>query len=361
MKMKKFILIFLVVITLGAQSPTYTKAMNEEMRWFHQLSRGLYERDAKKLNALVEPGVKIPEIRENSPVMGLSTLPSTHKDTVIVIGNFRDCMGERQDECIERIAFIWEVSFKNNKISNIKVISDVANPHMNELIVTKEYRQKFNKEILVPMHFPFKMTHVNGKVSGENIFLQYQNKEIAGILEIQAEPTAGEITLPKSNMYKPVPLKKGYQGFIGETKKGYELIFLSDNMQYSVKLLGDHKKYKPSKKELIKVVNWMLFTKEPRGMYYEDNSDKQFKDADSFYQSLDKKEYIQFKNATLNIREKTSFENVNNVLARADKYGEVRINNADVHPKRQVYVFISVSQQGEKRIAVFDAETGEQI
>jgi hypothetical protein len=267
MKIKKSILLFLVVLALGAQSPTYTKAMNEEMRWFHQLSRALYERDTKKLNALVEPGVKIPELRENSPIMGLSTLPSTHKDTVIVIGNFRDCMENRPHECLERIAFIWEVSVNNNKISNIKVISDVANPHMNELIVTKEYREKFNKEILVPMHFPFKMTHVSGKVNSEKIFLRYQNKKIAGVLEIQAEPTAGEIILPKGNMYKPVQLKKGYHGYIGETQKGYELIFLSDNMQYSVKLLGDHKKYKPSKKELIKVVNWMLFNKEPRGMY----------------------------------------------------------------------------------------------
>ncbi|WP_066249536.1 hypothetical protein [Neobacillus drentensis] len=209
MNIKKSILIVLVVLALGAQSPTYTKALNEEMRWFHQLSKG--------------------------------------------------------------IAFTWEVSVKNNKISKIKVISDVANPHMNELIVIKGYKEKFNKEILVPMHFPFKMTHVNGKVSGKKIFLQYQNKENSGVLGIQVEPTAGEITLPKGNMYKPVTLNKGYHGFIGKTRKGFELIFLSDDMQYSVKLLGDNKKYKPSKKELIKVVNWMLFTKEPRGMYWEDN------------------------------------------------------------------------------------------
>ncbi|NHC42239.1 hypothetical protein G6549_20120 [Bacillus sp. MM2020_1] len=174
MNIKKSILIFLVVLALGAQSPTYTKAMNEEMRWFH-------------------------------------------------------------------------------------------------LLVIKEYKEKFNKEILVPMHFPFKMTHVQGKVSGKKIFLQYQNKEISGVLGIHVEPTAGEITLPKGNMYKPVSLNKGYHGFIGKTQKGFELIFLSDNMQYSVKLLGDNKKYKPSKKELIKVVNWMLFTKVPRGMYWEDN------------------------------------------------------------------------------------------
>lgn len=262
MKINRIILVFLIVIALCAPPQMYTKAMNEEIRWFHQLSRALHERDTKKLKALVEPGVKIPEIRENSPIMGLSTLPSTHKDTVIVIGNFRDCMDDRPDECGDRIAFIWEVSVKNNKISKIKVISDVANPHMNELYVTKEYKEKFNKEILVPMHFPFKMTHVNGKISGEKIFLQYKNKKIAGELEIEAEPTGGEITLPINNMYKPVNLKKGYKGFIGKIPTGYELIFPADDMQYNVKLLGNVK-YKPSKKELIKVVNWMLFNKEP--------------------------------------------------------------------------------------------------
>ncbi len=361
MKIKKSILLFLVVLVFGVQSPTFTKAINEERLWFHQFSRALYERDSNKLNALVEPGVKIPEIRENTPIMGLSTLPSTHKNTVIMIGNFKDCMGDFPSDCTDRIAFIWEVSVKNNKISKIKVISDVANPHMNELIVTKAYKEKFNKEILVPMHFPFKMTHVNGKITGEKIFLQYQNKELAGVLEIQAEPTAGEILLPKKNVYKPVAMKKGYNGFIGEIPSGYELIFLSEKMQYSLKLLGDDNKYKPSKKELIKVANWMLFTKEPWGMYNEDNSNKDFKDVDSFYRSLNKKEYVEYKNAKLNIRKKTHFENVNHVLAHASKYGEVRINNAGVHPKRQVYIFLSVSQEGEKQIAIFDAETGDKI
>lgn len=156
--------------------------------------------------------MKIPELRENTPIMGLGTLPSTNKNTVILIGYFNDCMDGRPNECAERIANIWEVSIKRNKISMIKVISDVANPHMNELIVTKEYKEKFNKEILVPMHFPFKMTHVNGKVIGEKIFLQYRNKEIAGVLEIEAEPTAREIVLPKRNMYKPVILIKDYKG-----------------------------------------------------------------------------------------------------------------------------------------------------
>jgi hypothetical protein len=90
-------------------------------------------------------------------------------------------------------------------------------------------------------------------------------------------------------------------------------------------------------------------------MYSEDNSDKNFKDADSFYRSLDKKEYVEFKNAKLNIREKTSFEHVNDILARVDQYGEVRISRDGAHPKRQVYVFLSVSQDGKRKMVVIDA------
>lgn len=82
---------------------------------------------------------------------------------------------------------------------------------------------------------------------------------------------------------------------------------------------------------------------------------------DSFYQSLNKKKYVEFINAKLNIRKKTNFDNVNHVLAQASKYGEVRINNTGVHPKRQVYIFLSVSQEGAKQIAIFDAETGDKI
>jgi hypothetical protein len=84
-------------------------------------SRALYERDETKLRTLIEPSVKIPEIRENTPIGGLATLPSPHKNKVVMIGRFRDeCLDERPGGCAERISFIWEVSIKNNKISKIR-------------------------------------------------------------------------------------------------------------------------------------------------------------------------------------------------------------------------------------------------
>ncbi|ETI69567.1 hypothetical protein [Neobacillus vireti] len=91
---------------------------------------------------------------------------------------------------------------------------------------------------------------------------------------------------------------------------------------------------------------------------YPDNSAASFKEPDSFYKSLDKKQYAEFENAKLNIREKTFFKDINSVLSRADQYGKSRVGGVGVHPKRQVYVFVTVSPEGKLWTAVFDAETG---
>jgi hypothetical protein len=91
---------------------------------------------------------------------------------------------------------------------------------------------------------------------------------------------------------------------------------------------------------------------------YPDNSAKNFQDVDSFYDSLDKKSYKEFKNAKLNIREKTYFKDINKVYAKADKFGKSRVTGEGTHPKRQVYVFATVSEDGNKILtSVFDAET----
>ena len=94
---------------------------------------------------------------------------------------------------------------------------------------------------------------------------------------------------------------------------------------------------------------------------YPDNSDKSFKDADSFYKSLDRKQYTEFENAKLNIREKTYFKDINSVLSRADQYGKSRVGGDGYHPNRQVYVFMTISPEGKRWHAVFDSELGRKI
>ncbi|WP_043929802.1 hypothetical protein [Bacillus sp. EB01] len=103
-------------------------------------------------------------------------------------------------------------------------------------------------------------------------------------------------------------------------------------------------------------VNVLASAETPPWSKYPDNSSKIFKDADTFYNSIDKSLYTEYENAKLNIREKTTFKDINNVLARADKYGRSRTGGEGYHPNRQVYVFVSVSKDGKMKKAIFDAE-----
>jgi hypothetical protein len=257
-KLKILTLSLLIVFSFVAPQFIKAESTNNSGEFFRHFARALHDKDESKLKSLIDPSVKIPEIRENTPISSLETLPSPRKNTYVIIGSFRD---DSFDDCMggcQRIAFIWEVLMKSDRISKIKVISDEANPFMNEVILTKEYKEKFNKQIYGPGYFPFKITHVSGKISGEKITLYYKNVKTPCVVKIHAEPTAGEIILPKGNMYKLITLHKGYKGFMGELPEGYELILLNDNIQYNVKLIGDSTNYKPSKRDLIKVVNSMF-------------------------------------------------------------------------------------------------------
>lgn len=90
---------------------------------------------------------------------------------------------------------------------------------------------------------------------------------------------------------------------------------------------------------------------------YPDNSDQEFLDVNSFYKLIDKNQFEEYKNAKLNIREKVYFKDINKILSKADKYGKVRTDGDGYHPKRQVYVFVTVSADGKKmKQAIFDAE-----
>lgn len=92
---------------------------------------------------------------------------------------------------------------------------------------------------------------------------------------------------------------------------------------------------------------------------YPDNSDKNFPDAESFYNSLDKNQYDEYKNAKMNIREKVFFKDINKVLSKADHFlGKNRVSGEGFNPKRQVYVFLTVSEDGKYiKNLIVDAET----
>ncbi|MBM7839432.1 hypothetical protein JOC54_002712 [Alkalihalobacillus xiaoxiensis] len=89
---------------------------------------------------------------------------------------------------------------------------------------------------------------------------------------------------------------------------------------------------------------------------YPDNSHKSFMSADDFYEKVvDKNDYKEFPDAKLNVREKTTFKNI------TDTYKKFNIpvgsGGEGAHPDRQVYVFATISKDGESMItAHYDAE-----
>lgn len=92
---------------------------------------------------------------------------------------------------------------------------------------------------------------------------------------------------------------------------------------------------------------------------YPDNSAKKLPDAESFYNSLDKNQYAEYQNAKMNIREKVLFKDINNVLSKADHFlGPNRVSGEGFHPNRQVYVYLTVSEDGKYiKSLVVDAES----
>ena len=90
---------------------------------------------------------------------------------------------------------------------------------------------------------------------------------------------------------------------------------------------------------------------------YPDNSFKKFDDVNTFYESLAKKEYVEFEDAKMNIRAKVHFKDINTILSKVDEYGKSRKGGLAYHPNRQVYVLITVSNDGKEiKISSYDAE-----
>lgn len=180
---------------------------------------------------------KMPEIREDSPIRGVTGLPTPINGERILIAYFWDDEGLKG----ERIAFIWKLTIKRDQITHIETISDAANPFMNENKTVNDYRTRYNLHVMVPGEFPFDVNTVQGKIIDENIKLMYEDAADDKYVLIQAEPIGTKSIM----MNLPNPIK---------VKSGYESRFLKDGLHYTVTL--GHKRWLShiSKKDLTKVV-----------------------------------------------------------------------------------------------------------
>jgi hypothetical protein len=258
--MKKLLLITILSLLLfwNGISPTlFAKAeiIEYKLEVIHKFVNAFSKKDKQDLRSLVNPSVKIPEIRENTPIVGIQGLRSPENDKMVLLGRFE----EEKETGIQRIAFIWEVTVLHNRISNIRVVADAANPFMNEQIVFNEYKKKFKKEILLPTQFSFTVTHINGKISGNTIKLNYINRESIGILQIEAIPQQKDPMEVLDSSYQPITIKDGLKGMFGKTPTGYDLIFKYDGMEYHLKIHeADGGSYRATKEDLLHVAESLL-------------------------------------------------------------------------------------------------------
>ncbi|MEZ2327506.1 hypothetical protein R1C46_27315 [Bacillus tropicus] len=103
---------------------------------------------------------------------------------------------------------------------------------------------------------------------------------------------------------------------------------------------------------------------------YPSNRNKSFVSEDVFYEQLDKKMYKEYNNAAYSVRKKILFKEVpDEELSFLQKTAvgcrsEVVLQDAFVHPDRQVYFFASFSQNEVEELhkyIVIDAETKKEL
>ena len=101
---------------------------------------------------------------------------------------------------------------------------------------------------------------------------------------------------------------------------------------------------------------------------FTDNSNKNLISANELYKSEKIGNYSEYKTATLNIREKLLYKDLESTVnKRAEKYSLVNIYNnqhPNIDPKRQIYLFCSIKETKEKmshKYLIIDAETKDPI
>ncbi|WP_077215205.1 hypothetical protein [Bacillus dakarensis] len=247
--MKK-VLVILIGLLFTTQSVLATSSSNEVVNNF---ILALVKNNDKLAKSYVSSNVKIPEIRENTPIRGFMKLSSPKENVKVSITYFDD--GENEPE---RIAFIWEITSNKEKITNIRVVYDGSNPLMNESKVVNEYEAKFQNKILVPSEFPFDITHVNGYVYKDELMLRYRNENINGLLQISVVPNDVSLEGFGGRYDKFYTLKNGakalYQPNFGPAQ---QLIFQHKNLKYSIGISRRTEK-KITVDDLLKIANSML-------------------------------------------------------------------------------------------------------
>lgn len=217
------------------------------------LMYALVKKDEKLARSYVSSEVKIPEIRENTPIAGFSGLPSPKKNVMVSIAYFY-----AEENNPERIAFIWEVRSNKEKITNIRVVYDGSNPFMNESKARMEYQAKNKTNILYPSKFPFDITHIDGYVDKDVLMLRYRNADLEGLLQIKVVPHNAYLGTLKGENDEFYSLKNGTNALYQPNfPAASQLVFQNGNSRYSIGISYSTKD-NVTVDDLLKIANSMF-------------------------------------------------------------------------------------------------------
>jgi hypothetical protein len=193
------------------------------------------EQDAAR-QYLYSESVKIPELIETKPIEGFNILTTSQRnDTQNVIAYFKGEPGG------ERIAFIWEVIVKDEKISYIQVIHDGTKPLLEEAKLVKEYQLKIHRRVLVPTEFPAEITGFLGYITEKNetlpeiLDLGYGMESLQSYLHIAVFPVTENLDRFKWKNTEILKLKDGTKVLYNANfDLGYEIRFQKNGLNYKM-------------------------------------------------------------------------------------------------------------------------------
>ncbi|WP_258209600.1 hypothetical protein [Paenibacillus radicibacter] len=221
-----------------------------------KFAQAIWKKDIILAQTFLANGVKLPEIRENSPIKSCQLVNSPIDNIKVLLAHFWD-----KEIDGERLGLIWELTVQDNKITKIRTVYDGANPLMDELKLIKDYQNRYQRKLLVPTEFPFKITNFFGYIEYEHegLLLRYRNELINGFLQISIYPATVELERYRRYEDQVYTLKDGTK-ILYRTKfdLGYEIRFQKDRMHYTV-TIGNKKylKRKFSVNDLIKIAESM--------------------------------------------------------------------------------------------------------
>lgn len=154
------------------------------------------------------------------------------------------------------------MTVKGDRITNIRVLFDGANPLVDESRLIMEYQNKYQlHHILAPTDFPFAITRFSGFIDSDRSLVRvYTNDEIKGFLRIITSPNVVALERYKGNKDEYYLLKDGTQALYRPNYElGYELLFQKNGMQYTL-LIGNKKllQAKFNAKDLLNIANSMV-------------------------------------------------------------------------------------------------------